>query len=97
MGAPKKHTATSRFENSAQRSIAHSKSEIMQTLNYFFNFLMRIFLIKLFVIMILYHKVSWKPELSVCVERENDGAPKRRAFHIDTLCFKVIGIPVSPV
>ncbi len=48
------------------------------------------------VITILYHKVRWTPELSVCVERENVGVPKQRAFHIDALCFKVIGIPVSP-
>jgi hypothetical protein len=46
---------------------------------------------------ILYHKVSWTPELSVCVKREVIGAPKRRAFHIDAMCFKVMGIPVSPV
>jgi hypothetical protein len=48
------------------------------------------------VIMILYHKVGWTPELSVCVKRENVGVPKRRAFHINTMCCKVIGIPVSP-
>ncbi len=51
----------------------------------------------LVMIMILYHKVGWTPELSVCVERENVSTPNRRAFHINALCFKVIGIPVSPV
>jgi hypothetical protein len=49
------------------------------------------------VITILYHKVRWMPELSVCIERENVSVPKRRAFHIDAMCFKVIGIPISPV
>ena len=47
--------------------------------------------------MILYHKLQWMPELSVCVERENVGMPKRWAFYIDAQSFKVIGIPISPV
>jgi hypothetical protein len=47
------------------------------------------------LITIPYHKFRLTPELKRCVERENDGAFKRRAFYIDACRFKVIGIPVS--
>jgi hypothetical protein len=47
----------------------------------------------LVVIMILYHKVGWTPELSVCIERENVGAPKRRAFHIDACVSRSLECP----
>jgi len=50
---------------------------------------------KIIVITIPYHKLRLTPELKCCVERENDGAFKRRAFYIDACRFKVIGIPVS--